>query len=53
MRSVRWFFVAGVLMLVLAGVFVNTWFSGILLAGGLGALVGSINAFVEGGRNGK
>ncbi len=55
MRSARWFFTFGVLMLVLSGILVDVqdgFFSGILVAGGVGAVVGSINAFL-GGLNGQ
>ena len=48
MRAARRFFVFGVLVLILAGVLVDQWFSGILLVSGLGALAGSLNVFLGG-----
>ena len=51
MRSARYFLVGSLLVLTLAGVFVDHWFAGILLAGGLGGLFGSLNAFLGGLRN--
>lgn len=48
MRSARWFFAISILTLILAGIFVDYWFAGLLLAGGLGALFGSLNAFLGG-----
>lgn len=56
MRSARWFFFASVLAFVLAGILGNV-FDGLLslylVAGGLGALVGSVNAFMEEENNGQ
>lgn len=52
MNSAVWFLVGGLLLLVLAVIFADKVFAGVLLAAGLGAIFGALRVLI-GGPDGK